>query len=106
MPKHNSADIEQRLPFNFVERLKQIVPPGYYEQVLQSFENDLAITFRINVNHPKDAVLKRILSSGLSVEEIPWFNAAYIVKSGENIDEIRELEESGAIYRQGLSNLF
>lgn len=97
--------IELKLPAEFVKRLRLIIPEGRYDQVIHSFSAGKTTTFRINPAHPKEAVLKRVLQSGLQVEPVPWLNSAYVIMNNESMDIIRTLEEEGAVYRQGLSSL-
>lgn len=105
MEETTLTETEKILPSEFINRLKQIVPVDRYEYILQSFGGEKAIAFRINTTHPREKVLQRITQSGLCVEEVPWFSQAFVIKDGGNLDELKNLEGEGAVYRQGLSSL-
>ncbi|MGE0267851.1 MAG: RsmB/NOP family class I SAM-dependent RNA methyltransferase [Candidatus Omnitrophota bacterium] len=100
-----TTETEKLLPSDFIDRLKQIIPAGLYEKVIRSFGTEKFITFRVNTGQSREVILARITQSGLSIEEVPWFVNAFIIKNGDNLNELRNLEEEGAVYRQGLSSL-
>lgn len=96
---------ENRLPEEFIRRLKTIIPDGDYERVIRSFETDKPITFRINHGRSKEETLNTISQTGLQVEEVPWYDRAYIVRSEAGKEGIKQLEAQEMVYRQGLSSM-
>src|SRR3989344_4416063 len=96
-----------RLPEDFIFRLKDLIPPQYYSQVLNSFAVRKPTTFRANTLKITAALLRKELADeGIKADSIHWYKDAFTLK---NI-KLRELQETkwykeGYLYVQSLSSM-
>lgn len=71
----------QTLPSAFCERMREIVPPGAFPQVMASFTIPRAACFRVNtLRAPVDAVRTELEREGLPLHDVPWYDAAFWVE--------------------------
>lgn len=98
----------QKLPEEFLDRLKKIVPAGKFDQIANTFAEAKPTTFRINRLKVKEAgpIREKLEREGFRLESISWYPDAFILKEGR----LRELQESdiyknGEIYVQNLSSM-
>lgn len=98
----------QKLPLEFLERLKRLIPTGKLDQIANTFAEEKPTTFRIN--HLKAESLREIKESlesqEFKLENVSWPPDAFILKSGR-LRELQGTEEykSGKIYVQNLSSM-
>lgn len=72
------------LPDEFVERIEQIVPPGWLPQVLESFSLPAATAFRVNTFRGSvDAVLSSLQADGIRPASLSWPPEAFRVAPDE-----------------------
>ena len=95
------------LPSEFVNRLERIVPADRLHQVLRSFIDRPATSFRVNTLKANvKTVLASLKSDGIIPNGVSWFDAAFWVAP-----ETRDLllsssaAEGGLIYIQNLSSM-
>ncbi len=95
------------LPKIFLERLKNIIPQGYLNAVLETFEVPASISVRINtLKIDRESAIRALKQAGIASACVPWFDNALILrdidsKAAGEIDLIKK----GALYRQGLSSM-
>ena len=96
-----------RLPRDFIFSLKDLLPPQYYSQVLNSFAIRKPTTFRVNSLKITAAQLRKNLADeGIKADTIHWYKDAFILK---NIT-LRKLQETkwykeGYLYVQSFSSM-
>ena len=112
----------RKLPEEFLERVRALVPCSALPGVLKSFITPKPVTFRINtlkimrettrmVSPPlaiatREAVRAELTEAGFQLERVPWYADAFIVRRGEQRHlEATTLYADGAIYLQGLSSM-
>lgn len=100
------AAAEAVLPAAFLERLRQIIPAGDYEQVLASFGAPRAVGFRVNTLRAEPAgAIAELRAAGLHPEPVEGLPEGYIVPPAERDALLASAAcASGAIYVQDLSS--
>ena len=100
----------QRLPAEFLERLRKIIPPQKWDEIANTFTEPRPTTFRVNtlkVGATHASPLQEKLEHlGFRLEKVSWYADAFILKSGR----LRDLQETkfyknGEIYVQNLSSM-
>jgi NOL1/NOP2/sun family putative RNA methylase len=114
MPQPVSAKLAaEKLPPLFVQRLKQIVEPGQLDQVLASFVEEKAFSYRINhLIGLADETLAQIRQLGIDSQPVPWllddqgFPTAFVADRvwRERLTH-SDLIEQGRVYLQNLSSM-
>ena len=96
----------KRLPEEFFERLRKIVPANKVNPVLRSFESRRPTTFRANTLKITPFDLKeRLEHDGFSLRQVNWYREAFILKGDKNKLVRTELYNKGFIYVQSLSSM-
>ena len=94
------------LPELFIERLRGIIPPARFDEVLETFSSDQAVGFRINtLKTSPDAVLEQLGQEGLSPEPVAVVPGAYTIPAEERgmlLGSAPATEE--AVYVQNVSS--
>lgn len=97
----------QKLPGDFVERLKKIIPVLQFQAVLRTFIGKRPVSFRINtVKTDRQALLSLLREVQIKVREILWYRDAFILQDMD----LRDFQETRAyrdalVYVQGLSSM-
>ena len=97
----------QRLPAEFLERLRKIVPPQKWNEIANTFTELKPTTFRVNTLKAKsEMVRERLEHLGFRLEKVSWYPDAFILRSGR-LRELQETEiyQKGEIYVQSLSSM-
>jgi len=100
------ADLE-RLPPEFLDRLRRILPGSQGTAALDTFRRPPPTTFRANtLKTTGPEIREQLTAAGFQLEPVPWYREAFILRRGR----LRELQETdayrtGAIYVQGLSSM-
>jgi 16S rRNA (cytosine1407-C5)-methyltransferase len=100
--------IHPALPTDFLDRLRQIVQPQHFDQVLASFSNTKTSSFRVNTILADSAgAVDQLRADGISPEAISWCDHAFEVPHDQR-DKLTHssLATEGGIYIQGLSSIF
>lgn len=104
--KKKTKKLPKDLPEKFVERLKLIVGPSLFENVLKTFV-DKSTTFRVNtLKTNRDEVKKTLVSDGFIIQQVPWYLDAFILQNKSK----RELTDhplyvEGKLYCQSLASM-
>ena len=99
---------EAKLPAEFTERLRRLLPPGRYADVEASFHRPKTTTFRVNpLKTDADSLRRELEEAGLRVEPVEWLPGAFRLS---NPAQRRALTESdafyaGRLYIQNLSSM-
>lgn len=102
-----SSSAETMLPPAFLERLRMLLPPGYYADVLASFERPRPTSFRINtLLADRETALAALATTNLTLHPIPWFADAFWVPADER-ESLMEtpLYKNQHLYIQNLSSM-
>ncbi len=96
-----------RLPHDFLERLRRIVPGDQIEQVLASFHEPKMLAFRVNpLRTSIDEASAELQRQGIPAEPVAWSAGTFLVDPEYRAALTHSsLCESGAIYVQGLSSI-
>jgi len=95
------------LPVEFTDRLRRLLPPGRYDEVLETFRLPKGTTFRVNpLKSDPDSLKRELESSGFHPEAIAWLPGAFRLPGNER----RALTEhdafyGGRLYIQNLSSM-
>ena len=95
------------LPVEFTERLRRLLPPERYEEILETFHRPKSTTFRVNpIKNDAETLRKELEASGLHPEPIPRLPGAFRLPP----EERRALTEhdafyEGRLYIQNLSSM-
>lgn len=97
----------QVFPESFLERLKKIIPPEKYEDVLASFCQKRPTTLRANTLKISPAELQSELAkSEVSIEPVSGFENAFVLKNVSLYQlSQHELYKNGSLYVQSLSSM-
>ena len=101
------SDPRDILPQRFVERLREIVDPTHFDEVLASFSRPKRVSFRVNtLKADVGTVAGALADQGFELESVPWFPEAFLI-SAEQKRQLTETSqwEEGQIYIQGLSSM-
>lgn len=95
------------LPAEFLERLKDILPPENFDSVASCFSCRPVISVRINTL--KISIKKAVdvlKKSGITFRQVPWFKTALVLEgvTPEAFGQMNLVQE-GMLYRQGLSSM-
>ncbi len=99
--------IVRRLPDEFVERFRRLVPSSRVDALLNTFSITRPTTFRVNTLRAEPrAIREQLTEAGIRLQHVPWYDEAFIVLNADD-RRVGELPayESGAIYVQGLSSM-
>lgn len=91
----------------FLDRLKAIVGPHFYEPVVESFSRPDILSVRINtLKATRPEILGKLKERNILFQEVPWCAEVLILK-GLTREELGNLDmvEDGALYRQSLSSM-
>lgn len=97
----------KRLPAEFLERLKRIVPSAQFNAITDTFTKHCPTTFRVNTLHANpEEVQEHLRSKGFNLLRLSWYPEGFILKG----DRLRDLQKTtlyrdGAIYVQSLSSM-
>jgi 16S rRNA (cytosine1407-C5)-methyltransferase len=96
------------LPVEFTDRLRRLLPPERYEEILGTFHRPKSTTFRVNpIKSDAETLRKELEASGLHPETISGLPGAFRLPP----EERRALTEhdafyQGRLYIQNLSSMF
>ena len=96
------------LPQPFLLKLQSTTPPDLLNSVLDSFCIKKPTSFRINtIKRTSSEILKRLDELRISVETVPWYENALILKheADREILTHSDLVSNGYIYIQNLSSM-
>jgi 16S rRNA (cytosine1407-C5)-methyltransferase len=98
---------ETHLPAEFLERLRAIVPPERYHEVVATFATPAATSFRINtLRAERDAVVQALEADGLYLHPVDWKDDAFWVSPEERATLLAsEAFAQQHIYVQNLSSM-
>jgi len=97
----------QRLPAEFLERLRKIIPPQKWDEVANTFTEAKPTTFRVNTLKARpEEVREKLEHQGFHLEKVSWYPVAFILRGGR-LRELQETEiyQKGGIYVQSLSSM-
>ncbi|MDP3921614.1 MAG: RsmB/NOP family class I SAM-dependent RNA methyltransferase [Candidatus Omnitrophota bacterium] len=99
--------IQKDLPPEFLERLRRIVPESRWGDVLRSFSESRATTFRVNpLKTTRDEIKEQLKKRDFAVREVAWYEDAFIFMNGQVRDlQSMEAYARGEIYIQGLASM-
>lgn len=100
------ADLE-RLPAEFLERLRRIIPASQHSAVFDTFRRPPPTTFRANTLKTTAGALRDELNAaGFQAEPVAWYRDAFILRRGRLRDlQDTEAYTAGRLYVQGLSSM-
>lgn len=95
------------LPERFLERLREIVPPDRYADVLASFSAPEAVAFRLNpLRGERDAVLAGLRAEGIDPQPVPWYADAFTLPYEQRAALMNSAAyAAGQVYLQNLSSM-
>lgn len=97
----------QRLPAEFLERLRKIIPSQRRDEAANTFTEPRPTTFRVNtLKIASPPIQEKLQHLGFRLEKVSWYPDAFILRKGS----LRELQETdvyknGEIYVQSLSSM-
>ncbi len=97
----------KRLPAEFLERLRRIVPSAQFDAIANTFTEDRPTTFRVNtLNADPGEVRERLRAEGFNLSRVSWYPEGFILRE----NRLRDLQQTtlyrdGAIYVQSLSSM-
>ena len=96
------------LPFEFLDRLRQIVGDEHFDSVVASFSEPKRTSFRVNtIRAEPSTVVDQLRADGLSLDAVPWCDHAFEVALDQREAVTHsQLATDGKIYVQGLSSIF
>ncbi len=97
----------QRLPKEFLERLKFIVPVGEFHRVVNAFTYKKPATIRVNTLKISSYRLRRAMQqAGVKLESVNWYQDAFIVRN-ISYHKLTSLPfyQLGYFYLQNLSSM-
>ncbi|OGW79717.1 MAG: hypothetical protein A3G33_01560 [Omnitrophica bacterium RIFCSPLOWO2_12_FULL_44_17] len=97
----------KRLPAEFLERLRQLVPSHKFDSIVNTFAVTKPTTFRVNtLKATAETVEKELRGLGFRCDRAPWLSGAFILREGR-LRELQETEiyKTGKIYVQNLSSM-
>lgn len=99
--------MQKHIPEEFLERLKQIVPPSAYPQVRRSFDEPTAVVVRVNtLKSSPQQVLAQLGQSGIQAQGVDGIPEAFVFKNDDaQILGNLLLVAQGEIYQQGISSM-
>ena len=98
--------MEEKVPQFLYEMLNKQYGENITEQIIQGYEKERKVTFRVNTLKSNIETIKNILDSEkIKYKEVQWNENALIIEEKE--ERIRKLEiyENGEIYMQSLSSM-
>ena len=98
--------MEEKVPQFLYEMLNKQYGENITEQIIQGYEKERKVTFRVNTLKSNIETIKIILDSEkIKYKEVQWNENALIIEEKE--ERIRKLEiyENGEIYMQSLSSM-
>ncbi len=95
------------LPEEFVQRLKQIIPPESYEEVLETFRVPSSLAIRVNtLKTQKERVQFQLRKLGIRYRQVGWYHDALILEGISARDLTKTaLVANGFIFIQSLSSM-
>lgn len=98
---------EARLPADFLERLRAMVPAEHYDEVLATFAAPQATSFRVNtLRAEREAVVQALEGKGLHLHAVDWKKDAFWVAPEERAALLASAAfELQHIYVQNLSSM-
>ncbi len=106
MKKRKTRVSSSELPAEFFDRLQRLWGNTVCEQIKKTFI-DRPTTFRINtIKGKREVVLEELKSHGFSVQRIPWYADAFVLKNKDK-RTLMELDvyTSGKLYLQSLASM-
>lgn len=102
----DSRNVET-LPPVFLERLKRIIPPEYYDSCLKSFAQDRPLSVRINaLKTTRDQALTALNNHKIEYILVPWCQEALILRGIDSRQLTgNDLIKQGFLYIQSLSSM-
>ncbi|HHY46978.1 MAG TPA: RsmB/NOP family class I SAM-dependent RNA methyltransferase [Firmicutes bacterium] len=97
----------QRLPAEFVKRLRQLFPGNLSDMILKGLGSGRYTTLRANtLKCDIRSLMNELRRSGIKFERVPWYNDALVIKNARERDiEGLELYKNGYLYLQNLSSM-
>lgn len=95
------------LPELFLQRLKKIIPPEKWDEVLGSFSAPKPVTFRVNVlKASPEEVCRKLESAGFRAIPLSWCPGSFALSEGTmRALQSTDCYRSGEIYVQSLSSM-
>lgn len=97
----------QKLPAEFIDRLRQIIPPSRFPSVLQTFVQKRPTSFRVNtLKADRARVLSLFQEESIKVKDVLWCRDAFLLSDAT----LRDLQQTTPyketfVYVQGLSSM-
>ena len=91
----------------FLERLKTIVGPQRYDQVVQSFSRPDILSVRVNtLKTTRQEILAKLSERNIAIRKVPW-SAEALILEGIPREELGRMDfiNDGLLYRQSLSSM-
>jgi 16S rRNA (cytosine1407-C5)-methyltransferase len=93
------------LPSAFTERIHQLYPEAA-ERILAAFAQTRLTSFRVNtLKATIDDVQTALTNAGYQLEQLPWWENAFLLPNPEVQQIFHPLYEEGKFYVQGLSSM-
>lgn len=95
------------MPEAFLERLKLIVPPEKYDEVVKTFYKRRPTTFRTNtLKTTTEKLIGELKAQGFKFEPVSWYKDAFILTSPTKKELIEtDQYKNGELYVQTLSSM-
>ncbi len=97
----------QRLPSEFLERLRKIIPSQKWDEIANTFTEPRPTTFRVNTLKAQPRIVREKLEhQSFRLEKVGWYPDAFILRSGRLRDlQETDIYQTGEIYVQSLSSM-
>ncbi|KKS45528.1 hypothetical protein A3J20_00490 [Candidatus Gottesmanbacteria bacterium RIFCSPLOWO2_02_FULL_42_29] len=94
------------LPPAFTARLKKIIPPKKFNEVIKSFSQRKPTTFRVNtLKLSADELQEKLENRGFIVSRLNWYREAFVFRDSQKKLTETELYKQGCFYIQSLSSM-
>ena len=93
-------------PPAFTARLKKIIPPKKFNEVIKSFSQRKPTTFRVNtLKISADELQEKLENKGFIVSRLNWYREAFVFRDSQKKLTETDLYKEGYLYLQGLSSM-
>lgn len=94
------------LPPVFIDRIKQIIPQEYQQDVMRNFTVRSPYVLRLNGCKAEPAVIRETLQKeGLPFEDIPSLPAVVIGESSTDNPALQKILDAGLVYKQSVASM-
>ncbi len=97
----------EKLPKNFISKLKKIFPPSVFNNLIKTFSLKRPHTFRVNtIKINRLELLSQLKRDNIKTQNVDWYRDAFVLINPElNKFAETELYMSGEVYVQNLSSM-